>query len=137
MITQKPIISLIGSDITIVASGHASLLAREAAEKLETKSISVEVLDVRVLNPFHAEEIVDSVKKTRNLLVIDSGCKSGGFSAEIIAKVVEQLPVDCLRNPPVRIALPDAPAPTSRLLEKDYYLSVEDLVKAAEKVLNK
>jgi len=130
---QRPVISLMGGEITIVASGHASLLAREAAEKLENKDISVEVIDVRVLNPFHAEEIVESVKKTKNLLVVDSGWTSGGFSAEIITKVVEQLPVDCLSNPPTRIALPDAPAPTSRFLEKDYYISSDDIVK---KVIN-
>ena len=130
---QRPVISLMGGEITIVASGHASLLAREAAEKLENEDILVEVIDVRVLNPFHAEEIVESVKKTKNLLVVDSGWTSGGFSAEIITKVVEQLPVDCLSNPPTRIALPDAPAPTSRFLEKDYYISSDDIVK---KVIN-
>jgi pyruvate dehydrogenase E1 component beta subunit len=131
------VVSLTGSDITIVASGHASLLARKAAKQLKSESVSVEVIDVRVLNPFHAEEIIESVKKTKNLLVVDSGWMSGGFSAEIIAKVVEQLPVDCLSNAPVRIALPDAPAPTSRILEKAYYTSVDDVVEAAKKIVKK
>jgi pyruvate dehydrogenase E1 component beta subunit len=67
--------------------------------------------------------------------VVDSGWTSGGFSAEIIAKVVEQLPVNCLNNPPVRIALPDAPAPTSRVLEKAYYTKTEDLVEATKKII--
>ena len=135
--TQRPIVSLRGSDITIVASGHSSLLAREAAQLLKSKDISVEVVDIRVLNPLHTEVIIESVKKTKNLLVVDSGWTSGGFSAEIIAKVVEQLPVDCLNNPPVRIALPDAPAPTSRVLEKAYYTSTDDLVEAIKKILKK
>ena len=78
------------------------MLAREAAKKLESQKISAEVIDIRVLNPLHTEEIIKSVKKTKNLLVVDSGWTSGGFSAEIIAKVVEQLPVDCLNNPPVK-----------------------------------
>jgi pyruvate/2-oxoglutarate/acetoin dehydrogenase E1 component len=134
--SQKPVVSLTGSDITIVASGHSSLLAREAAQLLEIEKISVEVVDVRVLNPFYSEEIIESVKKTKNLLVVDSGWISGGFSAEIIAKVVEQLPVNCLNNPPVRVALPDAPAPTSRVLEKAYYTSTDDVVKAVKKILN-
>jgi len=134
--TQKPVVSLIGSDVTIIASGHSSLLAREAAEQLGDEKISVEVVDVRVLNPFHTKEIIESVKKTRNLLVVDSGWISGGFSAEIIAKVVENLPVDCLKNSPARIALPDAPAPTSRVLEKAYYTSTNDVVKAVKKILN-
>ena len=135
--TQRPIVSLRGSDITIVASGHSSLLAREAAQLLKSKGISVEVVDIRVLNPFHTEVIIESVKKTQNLLVVDSGWTSAGFSAEIIAKVVEQLPVDCLNNPPVRIALPDTPAPSSRVLEKAYYTSTDDLVEATKKILKK
>jgi len=135
--TQRPIVSLRGSDITIVASGYSSLLARESAQLLKSKGISVEVVDIRVLNPLHTEIIIESVKKTKNLLVVDSGWTSGGFSAEIIAKVVEQLPVDCLNNSPVRIALPDAPAPSSRVLEKAYYTSTDDLVEATKKILKK
>jgi len=134
--TQKPEISLIGSDITIVASGHASLLVREASQRLKSEKISAEVIDVRVLNPLHTEGIMESVRKTKNLLVVDSGWISGGFSAEVIAKVVEQLPVNCLRNSPVRIALPDAPAPTSRVLEKAYYTSTNDVINAVKKILN-
>lgn len=134
---QGPVISLTGSDITVVASGHSSLLAREAALWLKSEGLSVEVIDVRILNPFHAEKIIESVIKTKNLLVIDSGWTAGGFSAEIIAKVVEQLPVDCLDNPPARIALPDAPAPSSRLLEKAYYTSTEDVINAVKKMLIK
>ena len=133
---QKPKVNIVGSDITIVASGHASLLAREAEKLLSCEGVSTEVIDVRVLNPLHAEEIIESVKKTKSLLVVDSGWISGGYSAEIIAKVVEQLPADCLRHAPVRVALPDAPAPTSRVLEKTYYTSTDDVVKAVKKILN-
>ena len=132
---QKPRISQSGNDITIVGSSHASLLAREGANILRTENISAEVVDVRVLNPFFVDDIVESVKKTGNLLVVDSGCLSAGFSGEIIAKVVERLPVDCLQNPPMRIALPDAPAPTSRFLERDYYLSSADVVDATRRIL--
>ena len=131
---QKPRISHSGNDITIVGSSHASLLAREGANILGIEKISAEVIDVRVLNPFFVDDIVESVKKTRNLLVVDSGCLSAGFSGEIIAKVLERLPVNCLKNPPKRIALPDAPAPTSRVLEKEYYLSSADIVKAVRRI---
>ena len=132
---QKPMISRSGNDITIVGSSHASLLAREGANILGTENISAEVVDVRVLNPFYVDDIVESVKKTRNLLVVDSGCLSAGFSGELIAKVMERLPVNCLQNPPMRIALPDAPAPTSRVLERDYYLSSADVVGATRRIL--
>ncbi len=133
--SQRPMVSVVGSDITIVASGHASLLARESSEQLGGENISVEVIDVRVLNPLHIEEIVESVKKTRNLLVVDSGWEACGFSAEIISKTVEHLPIDCLKSQPVRVALPNAPAPTSRVLEKAYYISTNDVVEAVKKIL--
>ncbi len=135
--SQKPLINFKGNDITIVASGHASLLSRKAAQQLIKEKISAEVIDVRILNPFHTDSIIESVKKTKNLLVVDSGCISAGFSAEIIARIVEQLSVECLNNPPMRVALPDTPAPTSRVLEKHYYTSVENVIVASKKILSK
>ena len=83
---QRPIISIKGSDITIVSCGHTSLLSRHAADLLRDNNISAEVIDVRVLNPFISDEIISSVNKTKNLLVVDSGTLSSGFSAEIISK---------------------------------------------------
>jgi len=132
---QKPCITNIGTDVTIAASGHSSLLARNAAIKLAELNISAEVIDIRVLNPFDAEIIVNSVKKTRHLVVVDSGWLSSGFSSEVVAKVVENITIDCLKKPPIRIALPDASAPTSAFLEKDYYFSSEDIVKTITKLI--
>ncbi len=134
---QNPKISIKGKDITIVGSGHSSFLAREAAKILKKENIYTEVIDIRVLNPLKTSLIKKSVMKTKNLLVVDSGWTSGGFSAEIITKLVEELPTNCLKNSPVRIALPDAPAPTSKLLEKNYYTSTDDLVRATKKILKK
>ena len=134
--SQKPLITQKGVDITIVASGHASLLASGASVKLRKKGVSAEVIDIRVLNPLNVDVIIESVIKTKHFLVVDSGWISTGFSGEIVAKVVEKLPVDCLNKPPVRIALPDAPAPTSRVLEKAYYTSVDDVVNGAKNILN-
>lgn len=129
---QGPTVTEIGEDITIVASGHASLLAREAAKEVVVSGVAAEVIDVRVLNPFDSNVIVESVRKTGRLLVVDSGWLSGGFSAEIIANVVEKIPVNVLKSPPARIALPDAPAPSSRVLEKEYYTTVSDVMVAIE-----
>ena len=137
LIEQKPLISQAGTDITIVSSGHTSLLSRKAGALLKNLNISAEIIDIRVLNPFYVDDIVFSVEKTKNLLVVDSGTLSAGFSAEIIAKVVERLPIGILESRPVRLALPDAPAPTSRVLEKDYYLHEEDLVKSTIEMLKR
>lgn len=133
---QGPQVTQAGSDISIVASGYASLLAREAAKKLASTDISVEVIDVRVLNPFDSSLIVQSVEKTGRLLVVDSGWLTCGFSAEVIARVSERLSVDVFKKPPVRLALPDAPAPTSRVLEKAYYTTVNDVVDASRRLIS-
>ena len=129
-----PEIRILGDDITIIASGHSSLLSKQAAVILLNEGIKAEVVDVRVLNPFDSSIIVESVKKTGRLLVVDSGWESSGFSAEIMASVVEKIPVNTLKNPPVRVALPNAPAPTSRILEKEYYFTAKTVVNAAKKL---
>ena len=116
---QTPKILLDGKDVTILGSGHASFLARNAVDELKTKNIYPEIIDIRVLNPLYIKDILQSVKKTRKLVVVDSGCLSSGFSAELVSKVVENLDTNCLTSPPIRIALPDAPAPTASILEKN------------------
>ena len=133
---QGPMVTQIGSDVTIVASGHASLLAREAHKQLIDKDISAEVVDIRVLNPLNVDLIVKSVKKTRRLVVVDSGWLSAGFSAEVLASVVERLPVNLLRSSPIRVALPNASAPSSRVLEQAYYTSIRDVVDAIKKMFD-
>jgi len=126
---QKPKITSKGNDVTIVASGYSSYLARQANKKLRKININPEIIDVRVLNPLYITDILKSVKKTKKLVVVDPGWISSGFSAEIVSKVVENLETNCLTSPPVRIALPDAPAPTATIHEKKYYTSVDDVVR--------
>ena len=132
--SQKPKIDLEGKDLTIVASGHSSYLAKKASEKLIDINIFPEIVDIRVLNPLYIDDIINSVKKTKKLVVIDSGWISSGFSAELLSRVVEKLDINCLTKPPIRIALPDAPAPTANILEKEYYTTVEDIVISVKKL---
>jgi pyruvate dehydrogenase E1 component beta subunit len=132
----EPVISIEGSDITIVGSSYASLLARDAAEHLIDEKISAEVIDIRVLNPLKVNTILKSVKKTGHLLVVDTGWLSGGFASEVVSQVVEKLPVGSLKKPPSRLALPDAPAPSSRYLEKDYYFNTDNVIEAVKKILS-
>ena len=92
---------------------------------------------MRVLNPLYINDIVKSVKKTRKLVVVDPGWVSSGFSAELVAKVVENLDAKILSSPPLRIVLPDAPAPTATILENKYYTSVDDVVKKVKNLVYK
>ncbi len=122
-----------GHDITIASSGYYSRVALEAAEKLKENNISAEVVDLRVLNPFDPTLVIDSVNKTKKLVVLDGGWKNCGMASEVIASVVESLDPGIMEKSPARITLPDAPAPTSRVLEKIYY---PDVNQVTEKVIN-
>ena len=125
---EGPRILLKGTDLTIVACGYSTLLASQAAEELAMRSISVEIVDLRVLNPFDPHLIINSVFKTGRLLVIDNGWRTCGMAGEVIASVIEKLPLDKLLAPPRRITLPDCPAPTSRVLENIYYPTLEHII---------
>lgn len=121
-----------GHDVTIVASSYSTLLAMEARAALSEEGISAEVVDLRVINPFKPATVIESVKKTGRLLVVDGGWRNCGMAGEVIACVAEQVPHGIMKHQPRRITLPDAPAPTSRVLEKIYYPGTEQVVAAAK-----
>lgn len=117
-----------GQDITLVGNGYTTHLAREAAKELKSHhSVNCEVIDLRVLNPLKIDLILESVKKTGRLCVIDGDWKNCGMAGEIIASVVETTSLEIFKTKPLRITLPDAPAPTSKTLENIYYLKVEQI----------
>jgi pyruvate/2-oxoglutarate/acetoin dehydrogenase E1 component len=125
----------VGDDISIVACGYSTLLALKARDQLASQGISAEVVDLRVLNPFDPTAVVESVRKTGRLLVVDGGWRTCGMSSEVLASVAERVSPGELRAAPRRITLPDAPAPTSRVLEKIYYPDVDQVVLAAQALL--
>lgn len=128
----KPAILKSGTQLTIVGCSFTTKLAMDAAKQLEKDGISAEVIDLRVINPLDYETIIQSVKKTKNLLVVDGGWTNCGLGGEIIAGVVERLPISIFQSSPRRITLTDAPAPTSKVLEQNYYIKSETIVKAAQ-----
>ena len=110
-----------GYDVTLVGAGHSAYLCEQAADLLAVQKISAEVVDVRVLNPLDAGTIISSVRKTGRLVAVDGGWRTAGWSAEVLAIVSEAVDPRELHGRPVRISLPDAPAPTSSALESIYY----------------
>ena len=102
--------------------------AIKAADYLRDKGISVKIIDIRTLRPLDDTLIIQSVRKTGKLLVMDSGYYSGGFAGEIIARVVEK-EFAALKCPPQRITLPDHPTPSTPGLTKYYYPRMPQIVK--------
>lgn len=125
---ERPVRMRAGSDLTLVGASYSTALAVRVAEQLALRRLSCEVWDLRVINPLHVEEIVASVACTGRLCVIDGGWRSCGLAGEVCARVCESLPPSAWRAPPLRITLPDAPAPTSAVLEAGYYPDVESIL---------
>lgn len=130
----KANISKEGEDLTIVATSYMTLEALWAAEILFREGIRVEVIDLRTLKPLDEGLILNSIEKTGRLIVADTGWKTLGFGAEIIARVAEEKLMS-LKCPPYRIGLPDCPTPTTLGLARYYYPGAGEIVKAAKKML--
>ncbi|MGC8797031.1 pyruvate dehydrogenase complex E1 component subunit beta [Thermodesulfovibrio sp. 3462-1] len=133
----KGVIRKTGKDITIISISYMVLESLKAADHLGREhNIDAEVIDLRSLKPYDTEIILQSIKKTGKVVIADVGWKTGGFSAEILAFISENL-FDYLHSPPRRVALPDAPAPANRVLEEAYYPNYRDIMEAVMKVMKK
>jgi 2-oxoisovalerate dehydrogenase E1 component len=119
-----------GADLTIVAISWMVVLALEAAEKLATDGISVEVIDPRTLSPLDMDTILESLHKTHRLLVVDEDHKPCGVGAEIAAQIMDH-GFDELDAPVRRLNGAFVPAPYSPPLEAVVVPSVEDIWRAA------
>jgi len=133
----KSIIRRFGKDITIIGISYMALEALKAAEYLKkNNSIEAEVIDLRTIKPMDTETVFESIKRTGRVIIADVGWKTGGFSAEVLATISENV-FDDLKAPPMRVALPDAPAPASRILEEAYYPDHKNIIEAVIEVMKK
>ena len=129
----KPKIVHNGDRLTIVSASYSTLLSMKAAEILLENDISIEVIDLRVLSPLDVTVVIESVKKTGRMLVVDGGWPNYGLSGEIIASVSEKYSFNS--NLPQRLNISNSPAPTSKLLEEKYYISVNNIVEKVKSML--
>lgn len=123
-----------GDDVTVVAYSKMLLLALEAAEELAGQGIKAEVVDPRTLKPLDVATIVESVKKTGRLVVVEEGWAFAGMGAQI-AESVYSLAFDYLDGPIVRVTGEEVPIPYTRPLED---LAIPDrrrIVNAVKKAL--
>ncbi len=114
----KADVKRIGTDCTIVTYGRMVPMCLAAAGTLAKEGISTEVLDLRSLLPMDKNAIVESVKKTKHLLIVHEAVKTGGLGGEIAACVAESDAFYYLDAPIRRLAAEDVPVPFSLVLEK-------------------
>lgn len=123
-----------GSDATIVAIARMVHLALQAAEQLAEEGIEVEVVDPRSLSPLDADTIVESIKKTHRLIVVDEDNPRCSMAADLTALGTTQA-FGFMDAPPQMITAPHCPVPFSTPLEQAYLPSVADIVDAVKLVV--
>ncbi len=125
-----------GTDVTVVSFGKIIKEAYKAADALEQEGISCEIIDLRTVRPLDINTILESVKKTNRLVVLEEAWPFGNVSTEITYQVQEKA-FDYLDAPVVKINTADTPAPYSPVLLEEWLPNSEDVIKAVKKVLYK
>lgn len=122
-----------GKDLTLIAYSRMANLAQEAAGILAGEGLDAEVIDLRSLRPIDWDLCVDSVRKTRRLLVVEEDCRFAGAGAEIAATLTERC-FDVLAAAPLRLGGLDLPTPFNAALEAACIPQVDDIVEAARRL---
>ncbi|APT57213.1 pyruvate dehydrogenase complex E1 component subunit beta [Roseomonas gilardii] len=122
-----------GKDVTIVAYSIEVGLAMQAAEKLAGEGIEAEVINLRTLRPLDTETIVNSVKKTNRLVIVQEAWPYAGIGAEVAMRVMEEA-FDYLDAPPARVCAADVPLPYAANLEKLALPHLSQVVDAVKSV---
>jgi pyruvate dehydrogenase E1 component beta subunit len=123
-----------GDHVTIVSYSRMLSLCLEAAGELEKQGISCEVIDLRTIRPLDIGTVLGSVRKTHRLLCVEEGHKFAGISAEVGFEV-QQMALDELDSPILRVTQLDTPMPYSRVLEAETLPNVARISAAVHSLL--
>ncbi len=123
-----------GDDVTIVAHSKSYWLAMEAADELAKDGIEATVIDPRTLRPFPIDPVVESVKTTNRLVIIDESQPFGGIASEVGFQI-QQRCFDFLDAPVERVTAKDVPAPYAKNLIEAWMPSVDETIAAVKRTL--
>jgi len=125
-----------GRDVTLVAYGGTVWKALEAAATLAAEGIDAEVVDLRVLRPLDDATLMASVRRTRRVVVVDEGWRTGSLAGEIMARIMEQAFYD-LDAPAARVCSEEVPMPFAKHLEEAALPQPAKIVAAARRLLGR
>jgi pyruvate dehydrogenase E1 component beta subunit len=125
-----------GKDVTLVTYGGSLPKTLAAAERLAADGIDAEVVDLRSLRPLDEETVLGSVRKTRRVVIVDEGWKSGSLAGEVVARIAESAFYD-LDAPPARVCSAEVPIPYAKHLEEAALPQPERIVAAATRLLGR
>ena len=125
-----------GSDVTIASFGKIIKVVHKAAEQLEKEGISAEVIDLRSVRPIDYATIIESVKKTNRLVMVEEAWPLGNISTEVAFKVQKDA-FDFLDAPVYRVTSPDVPMSFAKTLVEAYLPNEEKVIDAVKRVMYK
>ena len=123
-----------GTDVSVITYGAMVHAALKAAEELEKEGISLEVVDLRTVQPLDIETIIASVEKTGRVVVVQEAQKQAGIAANVVAEINDRAILN-LEAPVVRVAAADTIFPFSQA-ESVWLPNHKDIVEAVNKVMN-
>lgn len=124
-----------GDDLTVVATSYMVHKVLDVAEKLEKEEgIGIEVVDPRTLRPLDLETIINSVKKTNRVVLVEEACYTGGFTGFLASEIASKA-FDWLDGPIIRITGLDTPIPYSIVLEDTVIPNEERIEEGIRKAL--
>ncbi len=123
-----------GKDVSLLCYGSGYYLCREAADKLAKDGIEAEVIDLRTLKPLDMETVAASIRKTHRAVVVHEACRTGGFGAELAARIQDEL-FDDLDAPVKRVGARDVPIPFSPPMEDFVLPNVGQVTDAVHAVI--
>lgn len=122
-----------GSDVTVVALASTVPIALKAADELDTEGIDVEVVDLRCLVPLDMQTVLDSVRRTSRLVVVEENPYQGGWGATVVSVVADE-GFELLDAPIVRVAAECVPLPFADALEDEVIPSIAKLTGAVRRL---
>jgi len=126
-----------GKDLSVITYGRMLERVMQAAKEVEeADGVNVEVVDLRTLSPLDKDTVLDSVKKTGKVLLVNDAHKTGGFIGEVAAMIAESDAFDYLDGRILRLAGEDVPVPYNQTLEAAMIPSVERIKKYMLKLVN-
>jgi pyruvate dehydrogenase E1 component beta subunit len=123
-----------GRDVSLLTYGSGFFTCMEAAQTLAGEGIEAEVVDLRTLAPLDWDAVAASLRRTNRAVIVHEACLTGGFGAELAARIQEEL-FECLDAPVLRVAARDVPIPFSPPLEDFVLPKPADVVSAVRSVL--
>ncbi|HET7816848.1 MAG TPA: pyruvate dehydrogenase complex E1 component subunit beta [Sphingomicrobium sp.] len=122
-----------GKDVTLVSYSIGVAVALEAAQELMSEGVNAEVIDLRTLRPLDKATVLESLKRTNRMVVVEEGWPACSISSEIIAIAMTE-GFDDLDAPVLRVTDADVPLPYAANLEKMALIKAADVVAAAKAV---